>query len=299
MSAGRESKSGEPCLLPGIIRVRANNPGPFTGSGTNTYVLGAGDARIVVDPGPLDPAHMAAILAAAGSRPITHILVTHAHRDHVDGLDALKTATGARTFGYGRRPVDGPAPPVPQASPSGGDFVDVDLALDVLVRDGDVIAAPGLEVIALHTPGHAPDHLCFAVSRSPVLLSGDHVMGWSTSVIAPPEGHMGRYLASLEALLARPETMYLPGHGEAVEDAQRTVRAYLIHRQMREQAVLDAIRQGATSIEAVTGVVYAGIADNLMNAARLSAIAHVELLAEKGQLAIAGPLAAPSRLALR
>lgn len=285
-------------LPSGIVRVKANNPGPFTGTGTNTYIVGSDAARVVVDPGPFDPTHTAAILAAAGGHPVTHILVTHAHRDHVDGLAALKAATGARTVGFGRPPRDMAAPTLLE-SPSGGDFVDVDLALDVLVRDGEVIATPGLEIAALHTPGHAPDHLCFAIPGSRALFSGDHVMGWSTSVIAPPEGHMGRYLASLQKLTVCSQTLYLPGHGEQIEDGPRTVRAYLLHRQMREQAVLEAIRRGASSVEALTGVVYAGIAENLMNAAKLSVIAHVELLAEKGQLSITGPLTAPTRLTLR
>ena len=283
--------------LPRAVRVTAGNAGPFTGSGTNTYVLGSGEARVVIDPGPHDPAHMAAIVAAAGGHPISYILVTHAHRDHVDGLAALKAATGAATYGYGRAPrLPGAVHPASE-SPSGGDFVDDGLVLDHLLRDGDVVTAPGIALTAIHTPGHAPDHLCFALGGSRILFSGDHVMGWSTSVIAPPEGHMGAYLASLEKLQTLPASTYLPGHGEEIADGLRTVRAYLVHRQMRERAVLDVIRAGGATVQSVTEAVYAGIAENLANAARISVIAHVELLAEKGLVTCDGALEKTTRIA--
>ena len=285
--------------FPGVVRVTAKNGGPFTGNGTNTYVAGTGKARVVIDPGPLDPAHRAAVIAAAAGHPISHILVTHAHRDHVDGLAALKAATGAIVYGFGRQPRVSGARHVSSQSPSGGDFVDDDLVLDRILRDGDVVTAPGVELTAVHTPGHAPDHLCFALAGSSILFSGDHVMGWSTSVIAPPEGNMAAYLASLEKLLALPPATYFPGHGDEIADGVRTARAYLVHRQMREQAVLDVIRRGGASVQSVTGAVYAGIAATLFDAARLSVIAHVELLAEKGLVTASGPLAAETQLAAR
>ena len=278
-----------------IERVTAPNGGPFTGNGTNSYVVRRGQSCVVIDPGPDDETHLAAILGAAAGCPIAHILVTHAHRDHVDGVARLKALTGATTVGFGRlaRPKPGADP---SQSPSSGDFVDWAFMPDRVVTDGEVITLPGFELVAVHTPGHAPDHLCFALTSTPYLFSGDHVMGWSTSVIAPPEGHMGDYLASLEKLIARSEAEYLPGHGDAIPDGPRQARAYLIHRQMREQAVLGVIRQGTATVQSVTDSVYAELAANLANAARLSVIAHVELLAEKGLVAADRPLQANTQL---
>lgn len=274
----------------------APNAGPFTGSGTNTYLAGR-RALAVIDPGPEDATHLAAILAAAGGRRITHILLTHAHRDHADGIAALAEATGAVTVGFGRNAAMAAGAGKADSSPSGGDFIDWSFVPDVLATHGDMIEAGDVVLEAVHTPGHAPDHLCFALTGdAAVLFSGDHVMGWSTSVIAPPEGSMGDYLRSLELLLARDERLYLPGHGAAVADGHRTARAYLLHRQMREQAVLGAVRDGLATIPAITGRVYEGIASQLLNAARLSVQAHVELLAEKRLVSFDGPLSHAERI---
>jgi glyoxylase-like metal-dependent hydrolase (beta-lactamase superfamily II) len=280
-----------------ITRLTARNPGPFTGSGTNTWMLGE-ERLAVVDPGPDDPAHINAILAAARGRPITHIVITHAHRDHVDGVARLKAATSAIVVGMGRDPADPVRTLVSTRSPSGGDFVDFDLAIDVRLEGDETLHVGDVTVEAIHTPGHAPDHLCFAIAGTDALISGDHVMGWSTSVIAPPEGHMGRYIASLETLLARPETRYLPGHGDEIADGLRTAKAYLLHRQMREQAVIDALAGGATTSLAIAEKVYDGIDRAIWPAAVLSVQAHVELLAEKGRVTYRGPLSPGLRLAL-
>lgn len=277
-------------IADGVIRLTANNPGPFTGHGTNTYLVTRGSSTVVIDPGPADNAQTRAILARA-PLPISHILLTHAHRDHSDGIASLKARSGALTVGFGRTPPESHVHAA-ENSPSGGDFADWAFAPDLRLADGDTLHAAGLYVQALHTPGHAPDHLCFALHGTPWLFSGDHVMGWSTSVIAPPEGHMGRYLASLEKLLARTETRYFPGHGDPIDDAPRTVRAYLLHRQMRERAVLDCIRAGHATIQSIADAVYAGLAPQLANAARLSVIAHAEFLAEKGLVTYGAPLAA-------
>ena len=263
-----------------IVRITAPNAGPFTGDGTNTYLVGT-EKLAVIDPGPDDPAHMRAILAAATGRPITHILATHAHRDHVDGVSALRVATGAHTAGYQRGDVPSHAATAADSA-SGGDFIDWNFKPDIALADGSIFEAGDMRFETVHTPGHAPDHLCFALTAHPhILFSGDHVMGWSTSVIAPPEGNMGDYLSSLEQLLISPQTLYLPGHGAAIPDGARTARAYLLHRRMRERSVLDAIDAGALSIPAIADIVYAGIAPNLRNAARLSIAAHLELLAQK------------------
>jgi glyoxylase-like metal-dependent hydrolase (beta-lactamase superfamily II) len=270
---------------PGIMRVVANNPSALTFKGTNTYLVGM-TSLAVIDPGPDDPAHIDAVLAAAGGRPITHILVTHTHRDHVDGCDRLKAATGAVTCGYGRQP----APPgTPAAGPAGKQFINYAFSPDVRARGGDVIAGEDWALECIHTPGHAPDHLCFALKGRRVVFSGDHVMAWNTSVIAPPEGRMADYLASLEILLDRNDQVFLPGHGGRVEEPQRTVKAYLLHRRWREQAVMAAIRGGAETIRAILPEVYPEIAPPLDLAAGLSVQAHVEHLIERGVLSAAGP----------
>jgi glyoxylase-like metal-dependent hydrolase (beta-lactamase superfamily II) len=270
---------GEPReLAAGIARLVANNPGPLTFRGTNTYLVGTSDLA-VIDPGPDDPAHFDAIMAAVGRRRLTHILITHTHRDHTDGLERLQQATGAKTCGYGRSP-DGPE--TVRMNPSGGEFIKQDFCPDIVLRDGDAIDGPGWRLEAIFTPGHAPDHLCYALPQCRVLFSGDHVMAWNTTVIAPPEGNMADYMRSLSRLAARNDRLYLPGHGGRIDQPARWVKAYLLHRQWREQAILDAIKSGHATIGQIVSLVYSGIDDRLINAASLSALAHVEHLVERG-----------------
>jgi glyoxylase-like metal-dependent hydrolase (beta-lactamase superfamily II) len=281
---------GEPReLAPGVVRIVANNPSHFTFKGTNTYIVGAGDNLALIDPGPDDPAHLAAILKAIGGRRLTHILITHTHRDHTDGMPALIAATGARTAGYGRRaPVRGSK----RTSPSGSEFVDLDFIPDIPLADRERLAGDGWAVTAVHTPGHAPDHLCFALEGTPILFSGDHVMGWNTSVVAPPEGNMGAYIRSLEKLGERTDGLYFPGHGGQVEEPQRLVKAYLLHRRMREQAILDLIRKGGQTVATIVPVIYRDLNPKLLNAASLSVLAHVEHLIERGLVRCDSPLSA-------
>jgi glyoxylase-like metal-dependent hydrolase (beta-lactamase superfamily II) len=270
---------GEPReLAPGVVRIVANNPSPFTYKGTNTYILGGRDPALI-DPGPDDPAHLDAILKAIGGRRLTHILITHTHRDHTDGMPALIAATGAKTVGFGRRAMVRGSK---STSPSGGEFVDRDFVPDVPLADGERIAGDGWSVTALHTPGHAPDHLCFALEGTPILFSGDHVMGWNTSVVAPPEGNMGAYIRSLERLTERADRTYFPGHGGQVEEPQRLVKAYLLHRRMREQSILDLVRRGGQTVATIVPVIYRDLNPKLLNAASLSVLAHVEHLIERG-----------------
>ncbi len=279
---------GEPSPMgPGIVRLVAPNPGPFTFKGTNTYLVGS-TTLAVVDPGPGDPAHHEAILTAAARRPITHILVTHAHRDHADGVAALKAATGAKVCAFPRDP--NAARLAIEASPSGSTFVDYDFAPDIAIAGGDMIAGTDWAVTALHTPGHAPDHLCFALEGRDTVFSGDHVMAWNTSVVAPPEGRMADYIRSLEILLDRTDSVFLPGHGGRLMNPQRTVKAYLLHRRWREQAVFKALSDGATTIRRIVPAVYQGLAPHLLPAAVLSVQAHVEHLIEKGLVATDLPL---------
>ncbi len=284
---------GEPeAMAPGVVRLVAPNPSPFTFRGTNTYLVGT-TKLAVIDPGPDHEAHRAAILAAAAGRPITHILVTHAHRDHSDGVAALAAATGAQIAGFGR---GGERARTEAAHmPSGKEFVDYDFTPAVRLGHGDVIDAGEWALEALHSPGHAPDHLCFALKGHRIVFAGDHVMAWNTTVIAPPEGRMADYIVSLEMLLKRRDRLYLPGHGGRMDKPLRTVKAYLVHRQWREQAILAAIRDGAATIPDVVARVYATIDKRLIRAAELSVLAHVEHLAERRLVICESPLSLDQR----
>ncbi len=263
-------------MAPGVSRLVANNASALTFKGTNTYLVGT-DALAVIDPGPADAAHLAAILKAAGGRTITHIVVTHAHRDHVDGLAALKAATGAAAYGFARSSL-----PSAGADEDTSEYINTAYTPDVSVRHGDRIAGEGWELTALYTPGHTADHLCFALDGEGVVFSGDHVMGWNTSVVAPPEGRMADYLRSLEILLNRRDSLLLPGHGAPVAEPRRTVKAYLLHRRWRDQAILEAVRRGADTVRKLMPVIYRDLGEEVAGAARLSLRAHLEHLAERG-----------------
>lgn len=284
-------------LAPGVVRIVANNPSPFTYKGTNTYLVGE-TSLAVIDPGPGDPAHTAATLAAIAGRTVTHIVITHTHRDHTDGMPALLAATGARTVGYGRK-TRGDAPKLGAAANSGERF-DQDFSPDIVLKDGERLAGAGWSLEAIFTPGHAPDHLCFALgdANGPtgIVFSGDHVMAWNTSVVAPPEGHMGRFIASLEKMMARTDRVYYPGHGGQTDEPQRFVKALLLHRHMRENSILECIRTGAATAKDIVPVVYKGLDERLIPAAALSVLAHVEHLAERGLIRLSGPLALEARL---
>ncbi|MCL4764677.1 MAG: MBL fold metallo-hydrolase [Hyphomicrobiaceae bacterium] len=277
---------GEPReLAPGVVRLVANNPSPFTFHGTNTYLIGTAELALI-DPGPEDEAHFEAIMRTAAGRPISHIFVTHTHRDHTDGLERLLRATGAKVCARGRSVR---SPGSLKSSPSGAEFIDIDFKPDLVLGDGDVVRGAGWRLEALHTPGHAPDHLCFAETTSKVLFCGDHVMGWNTPVVAPPEGNMTDYMRSLEKLLERQEPVFMPGHGGRIEQPARMVKAYIVHRRWREQAILEAVREGRTTIAGVVEVVYRGIDSRLVHAASLSVLAHVESLIDRGLLRCDGP----------
>jgi len=271
-------------VSPGIVRIVANNPSPLTFKGTNTYLVGMTELA-VIDPGPDDPGHREAVLKAAAGRPVTHILVTHAHRDHVDGASALRAESGGKIYAYGRETL---APRGPAVSPQGSEFIDYVFKPDVTIGGGDVVEGREWRFTAVHTPGHAPDHLCFALHGRSVLFSGDHVMAWNTTLVAPPEGSMAEYIKSLQLLLLRSEGVYLPGHGGRLYEPARTVKAYLLHRRWREQSILEAIRGGAGTISALVPLVYPTIDTKLMPAALLSVQAHVEHLIERGLVTCEG-----------
>jgi glyoxylase-like metal-dependent hydrolase (beta-lactamase superfamily II) len=273
-------------MAPGVVRIVANNPGPFTFKGTNTYLIGTGHDLALIDPGPHDADHLDAILRTIGKRQLTHIIITHTHHDHVDGLPALLSATRAKTAGFGRRVANSGAK---ATSVSGSEIVDQDFIPDVALADGSELAGDGWSIAALHTPGHAPDHLCLALGGSRILFSGDHVMGWNTSVVAPPEGRMDDYMAGLTRLAQRDDEVYFPGHGGQVAEPRRLVKAFLLHRRMREQAILDCIRAGTDTIEKIVPAIYQGLNPKLVRAASLSVLAHVEHLIARGLVRCEGP----------
>jgi glyoxylase-like metal-dependent hydrolase (beta-lactamase superfamily II) len=281
-------------VAPGIRRIVADNPGPFTFRGTGTYVIGHGKVAII-DPGPDLAAHIDALLAALRGETVTHILVTHTHRDHSPGAAAVKAATGAPTYGFGphaggRR---GEA-----AVEEGGDW---DFAPDIVVKDGDEITGAGWRFEAVHTPGHTSNHLCFALPDNAILFSGDHVMGWSTSVIAPPDGDMAAYMASLEKLLHRDDAVYWPTHGPAIADPKTHVRAFIAHRREREAGIIACLQDGIGRIDAMVERLYVGLDPNLHRAAGRSVLAHLVELAAREVVKVDGPatMDATYRLARR
>jgi glyoxylase-like metal-dependent hydrolase (beta-lactamase superfamily II) len=267
-------------MAPGVARLVAGNASALTFKGTNTYLVGS-KTLAVIDPGPADANHLTAILEAAAGRAITHILVTHAHRDHVDGLAALQTATGAKTYGFRR----GTAASAQDSAIDESEYINLDYIPDVHVEGGTRIEGDDWTLTALHTPGHAPDHLCFALEGRGVVFSGDHVMAWNTSVVAPPEGRMSDYLRSLELLLTRDNETLLPGHGGRITQSRRTVKAYLLHRRWREQAILEAVRNGTNTVRKLLPLIYRDLPKEVRGAAVLSLQAHLEHLAERGLIA--------------
>jgi glyoxylase-like metal-dependent hydrolase (beta-lactamase superfamily II) len=271
--------------IPGVRRILVDNPGPFTFKGTLSYIVGEGKVAIV-DPGPLDEAHIAALLDAVRGETVTHILITHTHRDHSPAAARIKAATGAKTFAEGphraARPLHiGELSPLDAAG-------DRDFRPDVVLADGDVIEGEGWTVEALTTPGHTANHMAFALKEANALFSGDHVMGWSTSVVAPPDGAMSDYMASLEKVARRPEAVYLPGHGGIIRDAPRFARSYIRHRQDREASILHRLAKGDADIPTLVRAIYIGLDPRLAKAAGLSVLAHLEDLVARGVVATEG-----------
>jgi len=260
-------------VAPGVRRVLCANPGPFTWRGTNTYLVGRGRVA-VLDPGPEDPAHLAAILEAVRGERVTHILVSHTHRDHSPGARALQAATGAPTFGFG------PHLTPPEAGGEGGDH---GFSPDIRLAEGGMVDGGDWRLTALHTPGHCANHLCFAMERGP-LFSGDHVMSWSTTVVSPPDGDMTDYMASLARLRARDDALYLPGHGPPLPDPGRFTEALARHRTEREARVLEALRAaGRATAAALVPAAYGPELDpRLAHAAARSLLAHLIKLEREG-----------------
>jgi glyoxylase-like metal-dependent hydrolase (beta-lactamase superfamily II) len=259
---------------PMVRRLLAPNPSPFTYTGTQTYVVGEGEVA-VVDPGPDLPAHLDAIAAALKDERVAAIVCTHTHRDHSPASRPLKAATGAPIVGCAALSLDDEGPRADEA-------FDVHYRPDRVLEDGDTVGGDGWTLEAVATPGHTSNHLCLALKETGALFSGDHVMGWSTTVVAPPDGDMTAYMASLDRLLARDDRLYYPAHGPAVEDPQAHVRRLIEHRRGRERQILDQLARGEGRIEPMVAAMYAEVDPRLHPAAARSVLAHLIDLRRRG-----------------
>lgn len=273
-------------VTPGVRRIVANNPSPYTFLGTNTYLVGSEELAII-DPGPEDERHLRAIAEAVKGMHIKHILVTHSHRDHCDGARALQEALGGEILSFG--PTE--TPRGAGAPGLGSDFVDEAFVPDRRIEEGEEVRGRGYALDVLHTPGHAPDHLCFALVGQRTVFTGDHVMGWNTTVIAPPEGNMASFLASMQRLLKRNDKVFLPAHGGRIMTPQRVVKAYVMHRQWRENTILACLDEGGRTIPQIVAKIHGGLDPELKDAASLSVLAHLEYLGERDMVAAEGPSA--------
>lgn len=277
-----DGKPGEAVeMAPNILRVTANNPSPYTFHGTNSYIVGT-NTLAVIDPGPDDPAHLSALLQAIDGRPVSHIFVSHTHRDHSPLASALKAATGAQVLAQGphraARPLrDGEVNPFAESS-------DYTFAPDRQLADEELVEGDGFAIRAIYTPGHCANHTAFALEETGLLFSADHVMAFATTVVAPPDGSMSDFMASLDRLLQRDDRLYLPGHGGNVENPLRFVRGLKAHRKMRERAILERFSAGDRTIQQVVAAIYRDTDPRLHGAAALSVYAHVEDLVARGQL---------------
>ena len=297
-------------VSPLVQRVTAANAGPFTFAGTGTYIVGQ-ERVAVIDPGPDDAAHVQALLRSLEARTVTHICVTHTHSDHSPASRALAAATGAPVFGFGPHPAgdaerDGTTAAVTEAPgghPGGGagdrlkpiataavteEPGDWDFTPDVTLTHGDVLAGDGWTLECLHTPGHISNHVCFALPEERSLFSGDHVMGWSSTIIPPPDGNLGDYLRSLELLIAREgrDRVYRPTHGPAITAPNRYARALLAHRHRRTDQILACLRDGPTTIPTMVARMYTATPTALHRAAERSVLAHLIHLGEQGRVTV-------------
>ena len=259
-----------------VARILAPNPSPYTHTGTQSYLVGTRDVA-VIDPGPDDRRHLDALIEAIDGRPVTAILCTHPHRDHSPLAAPLASATGAPVIGCAQLVLD-------DAGPRADASFDRDYAPDRVLADGEAITGEGWTLEAVATPGHTSNHLCFALPESKILFTGDHVMGWSTTVVSPPDGNMAEYMASLDRLMARDDALYLPAHGPAIERPQRFVRGLAGHRKQREGQIMRLLKEAPRDIPAMVARMYVGLDERLLGAAERSVLAHLIDLRDRGMV---------------
>jgi len=260
-------------VAPNIRRIVANNPGPFTGPGTGTYIVGKGEVA-VIDPGPMMPEHVEAILSGLKGEHISHIIVTHTHTDHSPASRLLQQKTGAGIFAFG------PHSSLHAGALEGG--VDRDFKPDFTVTDSEVITGKGWQLQAIHTPGHCSNHLCFAMSEADALFCGDQLMAWATPVILPPDGSIADYIASLERLSMRAESTFYPTHGLPIENPKKLIPAFIQHRLDRIEQVKVALSQGIHTLTTLRKLLYKDIPPSLHAGAELSLLASLEYLEQQG-----------------
>jgi glyoxylase-like metal-dependent hydrolase (beta-lactamase superfamily II) len=276
-----EAPTGEAMAVgPLVTRVLAPNPSPFTYTGTQTYLVGTTDLA-VIDPGPDDPRHLDALVAAIAGRPVTAILCTHTHRDHSPAAAPLKALTGAEVVGCAPLTLE-------DAGPRADAAFDTSYAPDRVLADGESVAGTGWTLVAVATPGHTSNHLAFALPEAGALFTGDHVMGWSTTVVAPPDGDMAAYMDSLDKLMRRDDRVYYPAHGDPIENPQRFVRGLMGHRKQREGQILRLLRADVGTIPALVERMYVGLDPRLVGAAGRSVLAHLIDLEARGLVAQRG-----------
>ena len=275
-----EPNYGRPVPLGhGVRRLTANNPSPFTFYGTNSYIIGT-QTLAVVDPGPDDDDHLTALLVAVAGRPVSHIIITHSHSDHSSLALRLKRATGALIASMDDRLVAESSPLRKQARTGAEDLLHV--GPDIKLTDGACVNGDGWRLLAVHTPGHASDHVALALEGTGILFSGDHVMGWSTTVVVPPDGSMSDYMTSLETLLSRDDSLYFPGHGDVIQRPRRFVAGLKAHRRAREAAIVERLKAGDRTIEDLVRALYRDKNPSLHAGAGFMIRAHLEDLVSRG-----------------
>jgi glyoxylase-like metal-dependent hydrolase (beta-lactamase superfamily II) len=257
-----------------VRRVLAPNPSAFTFTGTQTYIIGQGEVA-VIDPGPAIDSHIGSLMSALGDEQVTAILCTHTHRDHSPASRALRERTGAPIVGCAALVIE-------DEGARSDEAFDPDYRPDRVLGEGDTVSGPGWTLEAVATPGHTSNHLCFALRETRALFSGDHVMGWSTTVVAPPDGDMAAYMASLDKLLTRDDRIYYPAHGPPIAPPRPHLEALIAHRREREKQVLAQLEAGQGRISAMVARMYAGLDPRLHGAAERSVLAHLLDLEARG-----------------
>lgn len=268
-------------ISPLIRRITAPNPAPYTFKGTGTYIVGHGTVAII-DPGPTIPSHLEAIKSSLAGETVSHILITHNHKDHSPAARPLGDYFGCEIYGYDVGDQQ-------HSDAITEEGIDKDFKPDVLINDGDIIKGDNWTIEAVHTPGHLSNHLCFALQEESALFTGDHIMGWSTTIVSPPDGNMTDYLASLEKLIAREDEIYYPTHGTYIEKPRRFVSNILKHRLVRERTIVKAVSAGLNDIPQILAKIYPKLPENLHIAAERTILAHLIRLVALGEVDCEGP----------